>query len=318
MTFSTTTYTAPSGAFLKTGGYSAGSFADGDFVPVYNPWLEDKYRGAYCVTKTFENGSDEWSAALNKYSTPVKPRDFDIYGQRLIELTTHVQENPAHCSLGPLRGAAKPCVTAEVMSRGGIQYDFFNYQRNSEKEFQPRIIQDLTNILTLRDPGQEIYRINITDTSKGGQGINNLVDFLAHIKDTNGKFRKQRWMLDLNLFHDNTQNTNLGNIHKVLGKQVPQNFEIQLNRYAVSSLIVEDFDPALAFALEWDGKRHIFKPCSVPGRFLYQIDNELRLIEADNSYLALEEFYSLSITNSMTAAGDLKQVGVVWHEYLEK
>jgi hypothetical protein len=103
-----------------------------------------------------------------------------------------------------------------------------------------------------------------------------------------------------------------------LDKQVPGKFEIQLNPYAVSNLIVEDFDAALAFVLEWDGKRHIFKPCSVPGQFLYQIGNELRLIEADNSYLALEEFYSLSITENMITAGDLNQVGVVWQEYQEK
>jgi hypothetical protein len=170
----------------------------------------------------------------------------------------------------------------------------------------------------LRNPEQEVYRINITDTSKGGQGINNLVDFLAHIRDTNAKFQKQRWILDLNLFHDNTQNTNLGNIYKVLGKQVPGAMEIQLNRYPVSHLIVEDFDPALAFVLEWDGKRHIFKPCSVRGRFLYEMGNEMRLIETDNSYLALEEFYSLSITKNMAGAADLQQVGVVWQEYEEK
>jgi hypothetical protein len=318
MSFSSTTFMAPSGAFGASQGIMVGEGVAGSFAPVYNPSVLDKYSGSYGVNKVIELGSDAWTAAINKHSIPVKPEDFTIYGERLVELTTHLQQNPTHCSLGPLRGAAKPCVTAEVMSRGGIQYDYFNFQENSEAKFRPRIIQDLTRILELRDPEQEVYRLNITDTSKGGQGINNLVDFLAHIKDTNGKFQKQHWMLDLNLFHDNTENTDLGNIYKVLDKQVPGAIEIQLNRYEVSHLIVEDFDPALAVTLDWDGKRHAFKPCSVPGQFLYQTEHELRLIETDNAYLAMEEIYSNAITENMTTAPDLKQIGVVWQEYQVK
>jgi hypothetical protein len=318
MSFSSNTFAAPSGVFTSVAGYKAGENVPGSFVQVYNPSVLEKYRDSYGTTKVIELGSDAWSAALKKYSTPITVGDFDVYGQRLIELTTHVQETPTHCSLGPLRGAAKPCVTAEVMSRGGIQYDFFNFQENSEKSNQQRILTDLTEILKQRDPDQTVYTINITDTSKGGQGINNLVDFLAHIKNTTTQFQKQHWKLDLNLFHDTTKNTNLGNIHNVLGKQVPGVFEIQLNRYPVSHLIVEDFDPALAFTLEWDGKRHAFKPCSVPGQFLYQTGNEVRLIETDNACLALEEFYCKSITETILASHQLKQVGVVWQEYQVK
>jgi hypothetical protein len=144
------------------------------------------------------------------------------------------------------------------------------------------------------------------------------VDFLSHIKNTNSQFADQEWKLDLNLFHDTSGNTDLGNILGVQQKQIPGKFGIHLNRYPVTNLIVEDFDPALAFVLEWDGKRHIFKPCSVPGQFLYQVGNELRLIECDNSYLALEEFYSKSITENMTTTPELKQVGVVWQEYQVK
>jgi hypothetical protein len=318
MSFSSTTYTAPSGAFASVVGYKAGESVAGSFVQVYNPTVLDRYVGSYGTTKAIELGSDEWTAALNKYSKPITRDDFEIYGQRLIELTTHIQENPTHCSLGPLRGAAKPCVTAEVMSRGEIKYDFFNFQENSNRTTHQRIITNLTEILKARNPGEKIFKINITDTSKGGQGINNLVDFLAHIRNYDSRFGKQLWKLDLNLFFDNSKNTDLRNIYSVLSKQTPGIFEIQLNPYEVSSLIVEDFDPALAFVIEWDGKRHAFKPCSVPGQFLYQVNNELRLIECDNSYLALEEFYSKAITENMLTAPNLEQVGVVWQEYQNK
>jgi hypothetical protein len=141
---------------------------------------------------------------------------------------------------------------------------------------------------------------------------------LAQVKDSKSEFEHQQWILDLNLLHDTTGKTHVGNIMAVQGKRRPGSFEIQLHRYVVPNLIVEDFDPALAFSLEWDGKRHIFKPCSVPGKFLYQVGNEIRLVEADNCYLTFEEHYSQAITEYLKTSPEYDQVGVVWQEYQEK
>lgn len=317
MTFSTTTFTAPSGAFAAVAGYRTGEFVAGSFVPVYNPSVLEKYAGSYGTKQSFDIGSDELSAAIRKYSQPVSTAQFDDYGQQLVSLTDHVISLAPHCSLGPLRGAAKPCVMAEVMSRGGCQYEFFNFQENSNKATHPRIIKDLTEILIRRDPEQEEYRINVTDASRGGYGINNLVPLMAAVKDSNPRFKHQKWVLDLNLFNDRPTRANLARIEGVRDLKA-LGFEIHLQRYQVPSLIVEDFDPALAFSLEWDGQRHIFKPCSVPGQFLYATANQVSLIETDNSYLTFEELYSRSITEQLKTAPNLQQVGVVWQEYQEK
>jgi hypothetical protein len=318
MTFSTTTFTAPSGLFVSTTGYQYGETVSGAFLPIYNPGVLPRYAGSYETKKSFEFGSDEWSAAVRKYSTPVTAEDFDSYGGKLVELTSHILSFEPHCSLGPLRGAAKPCVTAEVMSRGECAYEFFNFQENSNRDTHPRIIKDLTEILLRRDPGQEIYRINVTDTSRGGQGINNLVQLMTELKSTVPEFKHQRWQLDLNLLHDTSKNTNLYNIEGVRGFGREGSFDLQLNRYVVPSLIVEDFDPALAFKMERDGERHIFKPCAVPGDFLYQVGSEIRLIHSENCYLTFEELYSRSITEFLTTDPEREQVGVVWNEFQQK
>jgi hypothetical protein len=318
MTFSTTTFTAPSGIFASTAGYQYGENISGAFLPIYNPGVLPKYAGSYETKQSFEFGSDEWSAAVRKYSTPVTPEDFDSYGGKLVQLTAHVLSFEPHCSLGPLRGAAKPCVTAEVLSRGGCEYEFFNFQENSNKDTHPRIIKDLAEILLRRDPGQEIYRINVTDTSRGGQGINNLVQLMTEVKSTVPEFKNQRWQLDLNLLHDTSKNTNLSNIEGVRDFRREGWFDVQLNRYAVPSLIVEDFDPALAFSMERDGERHIFKPGAVPGEFLYQVGSEVFLIHSENCYLTFEELYSRSITEFLTTDPEREQVGVVWNEFQQK
>lgn len=317
MTFSISTFTAPSGAFAAVAGYRAGELVQGSFVPVYNPTVLNKYTGSYGTEKSFEVGSDEWSAAVRKYSTRVTSSDFDHYGEKLVDLTSYVVSFNPHCSLGPLRGAAKPCVMAEVMSRGACQYEFFNFQGNSVQATHPRIIADLSEILKRRDPGEEVYRINVTDAGRGGNGINNLVSLLGVVKEKNPSFRKQKWELDLNLVHDQVSKASVANIERVL-KEHPQGLDIRLNRYPVPSLIVEDFNPALAFSLDWDGQRQVFKPCAEPGKFLYQTGNEVHLIQTENSYLAFEELYSRAITEHLTTAPDLKQVDVVWQEYQDK
>lgn len=317
MTFSMQTYTAPSGAFVSVAGYLAGETIAGSFVPVYNPAVLEKYAGSYGTEKSFPVGSDEWSEAVRKYSTKVTITDFDHYGEKLVELTNHVVSLNPHCSLGPLRGAAKPCVMVEVMSRGGCQYEFFNFQGNSVQATHPRIVADLAEILKKRDPGEEVYRINVTDAGRGGNGINNLVYLLGVVKESASEFQHQKWKLDLNLVHDQVSKAHVANIERVR-KQSRTGFEICLHRYPVPSLIVEDFDPALAFSPEWEGPRQIFKPSSVPGQFLYQTGSEVHLIQTDNTYLAFEELYSRAITEHLTKAPDLQQVDVVWQEYQEK
>lgn len=318
MSFSMTTFTAPSGAFAAVGGYRAGEEVPGSFVPVYNPAVLEKYLGSYETQKVFEFGSDEWSQAVRKYSTQVTAADFDVYGGKLVELTSHVTTVEPHCSLGPLRGAAKPCVMTEVMSRGACEYEFFNFQESSNTANHPRVISDLSGILQRNDPGHELYRINITDTAKGGQGINTLVGLIGRVKESVSAFRKQQWKLDLNLIHDTSANTDINNIEAVRRRFQRKGFVIDVKRYAVPSLIVEDFDPALAFTLDWDGQRHIFKPCSVPGKFLYQVGNEVFLIHSENCYLTFEELYSIAITQELTTAPNLRQVGVVFQEYQNK
>lgn len=316
MSFSMTTFTAPSGAFAAVGGFRTGEEVPGSFAPVYNPAVLEKYLGSYETRTVFEFGSDEWSAAVRKYSTRVTSADFDTYGGKLIELTHHVTTTEPHCSLGPLRGAAKPCVLAEVMSRGACEYEFFNFQESTNAANHPRVIRDLAEIVRRNDPGEEVYRINITDTAKGGHGINTLVGLMARVKESVPAFRNQRWKLDLNLIHDTS--ANISNIKAVRGLRKEGWFDIELNPYPVPSLIVEDFDPALAFSLEWNGERHVFKPCSVPGEFLYQVGNEIHLIHSENCYLTFEELYSIAITQWLETAPDLKQVGVVWHEFQDK
>jgi len=208
-------------------------------------------------------------------------------------------------------------VIAEVMTKGAVEYDFFNFQANSETKNHARIRSDLQRIIGLRDPQAEEYRINITDVVRGGYGINKLVAFLGEIK-CGSRYANQKWVLDLNLVHDDSPNTDLSRILSVQRLGVPDKFEINLHRYTVPNLIVEDYDEALAVELFTDGQRHRFKPCAVPGRFLYRVGDDVRLIETDDSYKTFENLYSKAITETLIYSSAYKQAGVVWNEYQNK
>jgi hypothetical protein len=319
MTFNSTTYTAPSGSFVATQGFRIGETLEtGAYRPIYNPSVLDAHTASFEVKNIFPNGSDEWFSSLSRFPCRVAESDFDIYAGRLVELTEHMTKVAPNCLLGPLRGAAKPCVTTEVMSRGQFTYDYFNYQAGSDPSNHPRIATDVTAILKQRDPGAELYRVSVTDTARGGQGINALVALLKEIRAGNAQFKKQHWLLDLNLLHDESERTNIGNIEAVKGLAIPGVFDIELNRYPVTNLIVEDYDPALAVQLESDGRTFRFKPCSVPGSFLYQVGSEVRLIESEDCYRTFEKLYSDSITQYLLTSDRHEQDGVVWQEYQNK
>jgi hypothetical protein len=319
MTFNSTTYTAPSGSFVATEGFRIGELYNaGTYRPIYNPAVLDPYTASYAVNRVIPLGSDEWYSALSKFSCKVSESDFSNYAGRLVELTEHTLEAAPQCLLGPLRGAAKPCVTTEVMSKGKFSYDYFNFQAGSQKENHSRIITDLTTILKQCDPGVGEYRINVTDTARGGHGINALVELLRDIREGNAQFRRQHWLLDLNLLHDESANTDIGNIQRVLSLAQCGKFDVQLHRYPVSSLIVEDYDPALAVELVSDGQTHRFKPCARGGAFLYETNKEVRIIETEDCYRTLEWFYSDSITKYLLTSPRHEQDGDVWREYQQK
>ncbi len=281
---------------------------------IYNPALLDRHTASYQETFSIKDGRSEWLNQLAKFPCRTAESDFSDYGRRMIQLAEHIQEAIPACSLGPLRGASKPCVLAEVMTKGAVSYDFFNFRANSDKANHTRIRTDLEKIIRLRDPGESDYRINITDVVRGGQGINNLVSFLNELKST-PRYQKQRWILDLNLIHDNSPNTHLDRINSVRSNHVPGIFEINVYRYEVPNLIVEDYDEALAVELFFDGRYHRFKPCAVPGQFLYRMDEEIRLIETQDSYQTFEVLYSTAITNELRTSPYHQQAGVVWNEF---
>jgi hypothetical protein len=215
-----------------------------------------------------------------------------------------------------LRGAAKPCVLVEVMNKGSVQYDFFDFQRGSDPQNHGRIISDLKEILEARDPERENFRINVTDTAHGGQGINALVSALKEIKEGTNAFKKQIWNLDVHLLH--TDEAKLSNILKVLGLQDSGLFQINLGLHQVPNLIFEDYDPALAVEMKGSHGRFLFKPCARPGRMLFRKNDEVFVIETDNTSLMLEEFLAESITANLLTSHTRVPAQDVWADYQNK
>ena len=317
MTFSSTTSMAPSGAFVSSQGYCEGIQVDyGSYAPIYNPGVVEEQRNSFKITRSFDWNSDEWFASLSKFKCKVEASEFDIYGEQIISLTKKVHSYDAHCLLGPVRGAAKPCTLVEVMNRGSVQYDFFNYQCGSQPENRPRVLADVKEILLARDPETEDFRINITDAAKGGYGVNALTSVLKEIKESTPQFTKQKWHLGIDLLHD--PSADVSHIEDAFGFRVPGSFEIKLQRYEVPNLIFEDYDPALAVELQFDQGRYLFKPCARPGRMLLREGQDVFVVETDNAGLMLDEIVSQHITDNLVTSPEHKQVGNVWGDYTNK
>lgn len=299
----------PSGQFVSHQGYQQGNPI---YAPqtVWNPGVYDHLRDSYQL-KAYEP-TEASLADLLKIEYPViQQSDFDRYGEVLVELTSNVVGQKADLNIGLLRGAYRPCVIVEVMTRGDVAYEFLNYTQHTEREAE--IMPMIRNLLKQRDPQEVEFRLQITDTAIGGNGSEHFAHMLIGIKESDPVFKVQRWTVFFNLLHDLRPGTNTGrmrDIHKLSTDLL--SFTIRL--YGVPDLITEDYDGGLG--LIFDGK--VVRPCHHPGQFVIQFNNGVSLVESNDLKLTFDTLFSQAITDGLVTSPEYKQVGDIWNRHQEK
>ena len=178
--------------------------------------------------------------------------ELDVYGQTCIKLARDVASVDSHLRLGPLRGAARPCLMVEVMTSSSVDFEFFNYKAGCQPENANRVKDLLYPILRDSDAHEGIYRIQVVDTAVGGYGINALTNYLWDIKNAHGQFKKQKWDLDYRIIHATDDRTNVNRIKQVRDRAVAGVFDVNLERYVVTDLMVEDSESALGLEIVGD------------------------------------------------------------------
>ena len=163
-------------------------------MPVYNPTVLNKYTGSW-NGKSFEVGSDEWSAAVRKILDPGHIVGFrPLRGKvgRFDELCRFLQ--PTLFTWPPLRGAAKPC-DGRSNEPGPVSMSSSTSKGNSVQATHPRIIatsqksqKGVTPVKKFTGSTSPTLGVVETEstTLRGREG-------------KNPSFRKQKWELDLNL-----------------------------------------------------------------------------------------------------------------------
>jgi hypothetical protein len=318
MSINLTTTLAPSGAFCAMPQEMAlGSEAvmGGDVSPenylIYNPAVQEHYRGSYTAEQIDEKAA-AWLNECNNIPV-VEQAVFDVYGQTCIKLAKDVASVDAHLRLGPLRGAARPCVMAEVMTSGSVDFKFFNYKAGCQPENAGRVKELLFPILRDADPHQGIYRIQVVDTAVGGYGINALTRYLWDIKNAHGQFKEQKWELDYRIIHATDERTNVGKIKRVCDQAVTGVFDVNLERYVVTDLVVEDSESALGLKIVGDYGNYLVKQSYKPGELIIRAEDGIRHIRSQAEVVTYDELFSDRITFQMLNAPKMKQVGVVWN-----
>jgi hypothetical protein len=317
MSINLTTTLAPSGAFCAMpqaqalGSYAAaGVGVSPDNYLIYNPGVQEHYRGSY----TAEQIDGKAAARLNecKKVPVVEQAVFDVYGQTCIKLANDVASIDSHLRLGPLRGAARPCVMVEVMTSSSVDFEFFNYKAGCQPQNANRVKDLLYPILRDADPHQGIYRIQVVDTAVGGYGINALTSYLWDIKNAHGQFKKQKWELDYRIIHATDKRTNVDRIKEVCDRSVAGAFDVNLERYVVTDLMVEDSESALGLEIVGDYGNYLVKESYKPGELIIRADDGIRHIRSQAEVVTYDELFSDRITYQMEHNPKMKQVGVVW------
>ena len=305
---------APSGAFCAQPPAPNGGVNQPESY-IYNPGVLEHHRGSYTIEER-DAKATSWIAESKK--TPlIAQADVNAYGQTCIQLAQDLANADGNLRLGPLRGAVRPCLLMDAMTQGAGDFTFFNYKAGCQPENAERVKADLYPILAAANPHQETYKIQVVDTAIGGHGINALTQYLRELKERN-EFRNQKWVLDLRIIHANDAQTDIGNIERARSHFVAGGFEIQLQRYVVPDLIVEDYEAALGLDITSDHGKFLVKQSYKPGQFLLKGDDGTRLVKSEALVVTFDELFSQSITDEMLHNQNLNQVGVVWNDYQQK
>jgi hypothetical protein len=299
----------PSGQFVSLQGYQQG-IQEVDPQPIWNPGVYDHLRNNYKL-EAYEAATESLAGLLKSEYRTVQQADFDRYGEVLINLTNEVVAQNAHLNIGLLRGAYRPCVIVEVMTRSGIAYEFVDYTQHSGREAE--IMPILRGILKEHDPQQQEFRLQITDTAIGGHGAEHFAMMLIGIKESDASFKAQQWTVFFNLLHDSRQGTNTGKMRSI--ENLPtKRIAFAVRLYEVPDLITEDYDGGLG--LKFDGKT--LKPCNEPGQFVLQSDSGISLIDSSDLRLTFDSMFTQAITDGLLTSPEYKQVGDIWNRQHDK
>jgi len=202
------------------------------------------------------------------------------------------------------------------MSNGKLSFEFFDFHQGALGKRDDEIIEALSGTLLRCDPGNAIYKIQIVDTAIGGHGIVHLASLLRHVHDSKHQFRNQYWDVEAHLIHPPTAPQNLDRMRSAGVSEAHYSMAVTLHQ--VDDLIVEDFDAAMGFKLEYDGTTWFAKPSIRPGRFLLKGGGASHLVNSENLYLTFTDFLSQSATENLLTDPNRTMVGVVWDDYTQK
>jgi hypothetical protein len=294
-----------SGSFL--------SIRDAYSGPIFNPGVFEDRRNSYTKSDSQESLAKWRERSKGKKKWKFTERQIDAYADVAVRLTALLSSDDVRCRLAPLRGAARPCMLVEVMSGGKVEFEFFDFTNGSKGVRDKEISNSLIRILKRTDPQNSLFRIQVVDTGKSGRGINKLVSLLREIHRHTQNFRTQLWQIDIHLLYANDGEANLDNIRAV-GLLHEDRFEVFLDLYPVPKIVGEDYDEASDFDFVIDKGLFVPRPRVRGGGFILEAHGREHLIETENVFLTLDEFFSEAITHALLTDPNRALAEIVWQK----
>ena len=172
----------------------------GTFLDIQKPDVYDSYKEAFTFTEDGVN--NEYVELFNPGFLPqdgfdeaVEPLDIgsfmDVsaekceriitydkiasYTDKIIAIASETARLKPDIMICPLRGGLKANIMVHNITERNFHLEYLPFTQNSNPKFREPIIKGLFNIIEKHH--KHLFKILVIDTSIGGQGINNLIDF---------------------------------------------------------------------------------------------------------------------------------------------
>jgi hypothetical protein len=239
----------------------------------------------------------------------INASDLATYAESLVEMAISIKQYPADCFICPLRGAFKPALQLQKMNVMG-QMEFLPFTRGSSGEFDDLILPAVRDIIKRHYAGERIFRINIIDTAKGGQGAKKLANLLRIVRS---EYKTtDLWLINFFLLHP--PSADVANIETAaLGSNEEITFHV--HRHVVDDLLIEDWDAAIGVRVEYGVNYISIKNSLTSGRLILVENDSVSLVDSPEMCQYIDVLIANALSAEIVTHPDLQFYRNVYEDY---
>ena len=275
--------------------------------PVYTPMLLNavQFDHIYTVDMT----TAESVLAENTHIRLITRDEIAKYAESLLQIHQMIDAQHPQKLVFPVRGGVKPGLQLEVMRKFTIPSVWLPFTGGGGGGYHSEIRWAIDDIFKNMDLKNGLV-LSIVDTAISGHSVRQLAKYIYERTQTESKLPFLRCYF--NVLYSSSYPTKIGCIAALSSDKL----SFKVYPQCVSSLLVEDWSPAIGWEVEYEGGKGIVKPSVREGELLLGTEKgQIFHLRSDRLDLVIDRELARSISDQINTEPSYQWMADVWQEY---